>query len=103
MYLSDIFTGQVVKEKVPGGPMVVLATLVTPPTLLNANLVLRGGALYVPTYYNPAPTWSTPDPVYKVSSSTGAVTNFIVGTAPPGLGNDHIWGAFCIIFYSTTL
>jgi hypothetical protein len=102
LYLSSVFTGQVVKEVKPGGPIVLLATLVSSPNLLNANLVLRGSNLYVPTYYNPPPTFSTPDPVYKVSTSTGTVTKFIFGTAPPGLGDDHIWGANWMIFYATT-
>jgi len=101
LYLSSVFTGQVVKEVSPGGPIVLLATLDSPPNLLNANLVLRGANLYVPTYYNPPPTFSTPDAVYKVSTSSGTVTNFIYGTAAPGLGNDHIWGANWMIFYST--
>jgi hypothetical protein len=103
MYLSDVFTGQVLKEVRAGGPIVVLATVGNSTTLLNDNLVLRGPNLYVPTLYFPPPTGDTPDGIYEVSSGTGAVTNFIVGTAPPGLGNDHIWGAGWMIFYSTTL
>lgn len=102
MYLTSIFTGQVVKEEKPGGPIVVLATLISAPNLLNGNLVLRYGELYVPTYYYPPPTLSTPDAIYQVSTS-GTVTDFIVGGAPPALGNDHIWGANWLIFYSTTL
>jgi hypothetical protein len=102
LYLSSIFTGQVVKEVNPGGPIVLLAALDSPPNLLNANLVLLGNNLYVPTYYNPPPTFSTPDAVYKVSTSSGKVTNFIFGTAAPALGNDHIWGANWMIFYATT-
>ena len=103
MYLSSIFTGQVVKEVNPGGPIVLLASVVSSPQLLNANLTLRGTSLYVPTYYNPPPTISTPDPVYEVAISSGTITNFIFGTAPPALGNDHIWGGSWLIFYSTTL
>jgi len=61
---------------------------------------LRAGELYVPTYYYPPPTVSTPDAVYQVSTS-GTVTDFIVGSAPPALGNDHLWGANWLIFYST--
>lgn len=101
MYLSSVFTGQVVKELKPGGPIVLLATLVSSPNLLNANLALRDGHLYVPTYFNPAPTYSTPDAVYKVSAATGAVTNLIVGSAAPALGDDHIWGANGLAFVST--
>src|SRR5579862_981090 len=103
LYLTSVFTGQVLKELKPGGPIVLLATPVSSPSLLNGNLVLRGTNLYTPSFYNPAPTVSTPDPVYEVSISSGAVTNFIFGTAPPALGNDHIWGAYWMIFYSTTL
>ena len=102
MYLSAVFTGQVLKELKPGGPLVVVATVATYPNLLNSNLVLRGPNLYVPTFLNPPPTFDAPDAIYEVSSA-GAITNFIVGTAPPGLGSDHIWGAGWIIFYSTTL
>jgi len=80
----------------------VLATLISPPNLLNGNLVLRYGELYVPSYYFPPPTVSTPDTIYQVST-TGTVSNFISGGAPPDLGNDHIWGANWLIFYSTTL
>jgi hypothetical protein len=68
---------------------------------VNGNLVLVDGYLFVPTYYNPPPTVSTPDAVYVVST-VGTVTNFIVGGAPPNLGNDHLWGANWLMFYSTT-
>ena len=102
LYLTSVFAGQVVREVKPGGPIALLATLISPPNLLNGNLVLRGGNLYVPTYYYPPPTVSPPDAVYEVSTS-GTVTKFIVGAAPPALGNDHIWGAYCVMFYSTTL
>lgn len=102
MYLTSIFTGQVVKEEKPGGPIVALATLISAPNLLNGNLALRLGELYVPTLLFPPPTVSTPDIIYQVSIS-GAVTNFISGGAPPDLGNDHIWGANWLIFYSATL
>jgi hypothetical protein len=102
MYLSSVFTGQLVREVKPGGPIVLVATLISSPNLLDGNLVLRGGNLYATTYLNPPPTVSTPDAVYEASIS-GTVTNFIVGGAPPALGNDHIWGANWIIFYSTTL
>ena len=100
LYLSSIFTGQVIKETKKGGPLEVVATVDSPPNLLNANLVLRAGELYVPTYYYPPPTASTPDAVYQVSTS-GTVADFIVGGAPPALGNDHLWGANWLIFYST--
>jgi len=103
MYLTSIFTGQVVKELKPGGPIVLLATLAPPPNSLNGNLWLRGANLYVPSYYFSPPTVSTPDAVYEVNVSTGATTNFIVGIAAPGLGNAHLWGANCVIFYNPTL
>jgi hypothetical protein len=93
----------VVGETKPGGPIVALATLTSAPNLLNGNLLLADGYLFVPTYYYPPPTVSTPDAVYLVSTTSGTVTNFIVGAAPPNLGNDHIWGANWMIFYSTTL
>jgi len=96
MYLTSVFGGQLAKELKPGGPIVSLATL-TPQ--LGGNLVLHGGNLYTSTYKVSPPTFSTPDPVYEVSPSSGAVTKFIYGTAPPALGNDHIWGASWMIFY----
>ncbi len=102
LYLTSIFRGQVVRETKVGGPIVALATLVSSPILLNGNLVLRYGELYLTSYYNPPPTVSTPDTVFEVST-TGTVTNFISGGAPPDLGNDHLWGANWMIFYSTTL
>lgn len=102
LYLSSVFTGQVIKETKKGGPFAVLAKLISSPNLLNGDLVLRNGELFVPTYYYPPPTLSTPDAIYEVSTS-GTVTDFIVGAAAPGLGNDHIWGANWLIFYSTTL
>jgi hypothetical protein len=97
LYLTSVFTGQVVGEVKSGGPIVLLATLTSPPNELN-SLALHAGNLYVPTYLFPPPTVSTPDAVYEVSK-TGTVTNFIVGSAAPALGNDHIWGASWIIFY----
>jgi hypothetical protein len=95
MYLTSIFTGQLVKETNPGGPIVPVATL---PAQLDGNLVLEGGNLYTSTFNISPPTFSTPDPVYQVST-TGTVTKFIYGTAAPGLGSDHIWGASWMIFY----
>jgi hypothetical protein len=95
LYLTSIFKGQVVGETKPGGPIVALATLTSAPNLVNGNLLFADGYLFVPTV-------STPDAVYAVSPS-GTVTNFIVGAAPPNLGNDHLWGASWMIFYSTTL
>ena len=38
-----------------------------------------------------------------VDRRTGAITNFIVGIAAPGLGNAHLWGANCVIFYNPAL
>jgi hypothetical protein len=100
LYLTSIFTGQVVKEQKKGGPIVLLATLISSPNLLNGNLALRAGNLFVPTYYFPPPTVSTPDAVYEVSAASGAIVNFIDGGEPPTLGNDHIWGALWVMFYS---
>jgi hypothetical protein len=102
LYLTSVFTGQVVKEEKPGGPIVALATLISSPNLLNGNLALRLGELYVPSLYFPPPTLSTPDTIYEVSTS-GTVKSLISGGAPPDLGEDHIWGANWLIFYSTTL
>ena len=98
MYLTSIFTGQLAKETNPGGPIVPLATL-TPQ--LDGNLVLRGANLYTSTFNVSPLTFSTPDPVYEVSTS-GTVSKFIYGTAPPALGNDHIWGAYWMIFYCSS-
>jgi hypothetical protein len=102
MYLASVFGGQLAKEVSPGGPIVLLAALTSAPNLLNANLVLRVGHLYTSVYHYPAPTISTPDPVYQVSTS-GTVTKFIYGTAPPALGNDHIWGAGWMILFNDAL
>lgn len=102
LYLTSVFGGQLAKELAPGGPIVLLASVAPPGIQLEGNLVLRGGNLYTSTYYLAPPTFSTPDGVYEVSTG-GTVTNFIVGSAAPALGNDHIWGAYWMIFYSTTL
>jgi hypothetical protein len=100
MYLTSIFTGQVVKETKAGGPIVVLANLISVPNLVNGNMVLSGDDLIVPTYLYPAPTVSTPDAVYSVSTTTGAVADFIKGGAPPLLGNDHLWGAQWVTLFT---
>jgi len=102
LYLTSIFGGQLAKEQRPGGPIVLLATLVSYPNTLEGNLVLRGTNLYTSMFYFPPPEFSTPDAVFEVSTS-GTVSNFIYEAAPPALGNDHIWGAYWMIFYSTTL
>jgi hypothetical protein len=115
MYLTSVFGGQLAKEQKPGGPIVLVATLTPPPNELNGNLVLRETGvlgpphmppvslinLYTTAFHFPVPPtpFSTPDPVYEVSI-TGTVTRFIYGTAPPALGNDHIWGAYWMIFYT---
>ena len=115
MYLTSVFSGQVVRESSPGGPIVLLATLTAAPNELNGNLVFRGPCTKYPclvmgsasshedlytTAFGTAPvTFSTPDPAYKVSLA-GAVTDFISEAAPPVLGNDHIWGASWMIFIS---
>jgi hypothetical protein len=56
---------------------------------LDGNLVLRGANLYTSTFNVSPPTFSTPDPVYQVSTG-GTVSTFIYEIAPPALGNDHI-------------
>jgi hypothetical protein len=103
LYLNSIFTGKVLREVNPGGPIVLLATLTSAPNLLEGNLLLRGSHLYASTFAYPNPlTVSTPDPVFEISNS-GTVTNFIYGTAPPALGNDHIWGAAWMILFNDSL
>jgi hypothetical protein len=115
LYLTSIFTGQLAKEVNPGGPIELLATLTASPYELNGNLVFRlpcakypcivtGSAsshenLYTTAFSTAPVTFSTPDPAFKVSLS-GAVTDFISEAAPPALGNDHIWGAYWMIFIS---
>jgi hypothetical protein len=101
MYLTSVFGGQLAKEVNPGGPIVLMASLTPSPNELNGNLVLRGANFYTSVFHFPAPPtpFSTPDPVYEVSA-IGTVTKFIYGTAPPALGNDHIWGAYWMIFYT---
>jgi hypothetical protein len=44
--------------------------------------------------------FSTPDPVYEVSTPGGAVSKLIYATAPPEVGHDHLWGAEWMIFYT---
>lgn len=86
----------------PGGPIVLLATLTSSPNQMDGNLVLKGGEIYTTSAFPGPPTpFSAPDPVYKVSTS-GTITPFIFGTAAPGLGNDHIWGAYWMIFHSVS-
>jgi hypothetical protein len=101
LYLTSVFGGQLAREVNPGGPIVLMATLTPSPNELNGNLVLRGANFYTSIFHFPVPPtpFSTPDPIYEVSGS-GTVTKFINGTAPPGLGNDHIWGAYWMIFYT---
>ena len=116
LYLTSVFTGQVVKETAPGGPIVLLATLTSPPNQLDGNLVLHTipdslvfpissppQALYT-SAFSPAPplaTFSVPDPVYEISPTSGAEGKIIYETAPPALGNDHIWGGYWMIFTSS--
>ncbi len=118
MYLTSIFTGQVVRETSPGGPIVLVATLTASPNLLNGNLVFPPSMcplpppfpcfatvpnLYTTSYNNnllPS-AFSTPDPVYEVPSLGGTVAEFIHATAPPAVGNDHLWGADWMIFASS--
>ena len=107
-----------VKETSPGGSIVLLATLTASPNLLNGNLVLRGPCpsslpclvtspvmshLYTSTYNTnlSPPAFSTPDPVYEVSTPGGAFSELISRTAPPAVGNDHLWGADWMIFTSS--
>jgi hypothetical protein len=118
MYLTSIFTGQVVRETSPGGPIVLLATLTASPNLLNGNLVFPGSSCPLPppfpcfatvpvnlytTAYNTnlsVSAFSAPDPVYEVSIPGGAVSELIHATAPPAVGNDHLWGADWMIFFT---
>ncbi len=80
MYLTSVFGGQLAKEVKPGGPIVLLATLTSSPNQMDGNLVLKGGEIYTTSIFPGPPTpFSTPDPVYKVSTS-GTVTPFIFGT-----------------------
>jgi hypothetical protein len=108
LYMTSVFGGQLVGEMKPGGPIVLGATLTSSPVELNGNLVIRGVCSSFPclltppefftTSFNTAPpTFSTPDPVFKVSGS-GTVTKLISETSPPALGNDHIWGGYWMIF-----
>jgi DNA-binding beta-propeller fold protein YncE len=97
LYLTSIFTGEVVREVTPGGPIVKLATLTSSPNQLNGNLVWWGGNLFTTSYNIDPPTADTPDAVYEVSTS-GTVTKLITGGVPPTLGNDHLWGAYWLIF-----
>lgn len=99
MYVSNVFWGEVAHETSPGSKIVTLATgLVFPPNLLNGNLTLIGSELYVPTFYYPWPTPSTPDSIDTVSIVSGKVSPFISGGAPPLLGNAHLWGAQWVAF-----
>lgn len=99
MYVSSVFTGEVAHETSPGSAIVPLASgLVSPPNLLNGNLTLIGNELYVPTFYYPSPTPSTPDSIDTVSIVSGIVSPFISGGAPPLLGNAHLWGAQWVAF-----
>jgi hypothetical protein len=101
MYLTSVFGGQVVKEVVPGGPIVLLAKPAPAPFQLDGNLFLQHstGNLFT-TLYSTAPvTYSSPDLVSEISVTSGLMTSFIWGAAAPGLGNDHIWGAYWIISY----
>jgi hypothetical protein len=96
MYVTSVFGGQVAQEVSPGGTIVPLATLTASPSQLDGNLVLRGPDLYTTAFNTEPPTFSTPDPVYQVST-TGIVKKLIYETAPPALGNDH-WGAYWMTF-----
>lgn len=116
LYLTSVFSGQLVAELKPGGPIVLGPTLTAPPNQLDGNLVLRrpAGLSLLPTCglcgplpnlyttsFSPSPglpAFSNPDPVYEISAAGGKVTNLISGAAPPALGNDHIWGASWMIF-----
>jgi hypothetical protein len=118
MYLTSVFGGQVVKEVNPGGPIELLATLAAPPNQLDGNLVLHAfgstlctlcipcpscgvPALATSIFDTAPPTFSTPDTVDAISPTSGAVAKLIHETAPPALGNDHIWGAYWMIFTSS--
>ena len=98
LYLTSWFEGQIVKETTPGGSFQLLANVTSAPNELQGNLVLKGGSLFTTNFSATPASFSTPDPVYQISSG-GAVTKLINGTAAPGLGDDHIWSASWMIFY----
>jgi hypothetical protein len=111
LYLTSVFGGQVAKEVNPGGPIELLATVTAAPNQLEGNLVLHDSSsgcfllcipsppiLYTSAFNSAPPTFSTPDPVYAIAPVSGVVAKLIYETAPPALGNDHIWGAYWMIF-----
>jgi hypothetical protein len=101
MYLTSIFGGQVARETAPGGPIVQLAQVASAPVELDGNLVLMNNTLYTTTYSTSPATPGTPDSLVAISTTTGAVTPLISGTAAPNLGNAHLWGAYNILFVAT--
>ncbi len=101
MYLTSVFGGQVARETAPGGPIVQLAQVASAPVELDGNLVLMNNTLYTTTYSTSPATPGTPDSLVAISTTTGAVTPLISGTAAPNLGNAHLWGAYNILFVAT--
>jgi hypothetical protein len=98
---NDVFSGQIYVESVPRqGPLVQLASGMTP--YLYWLALDSSGNIYVPSFNNPGLNGGcgagfyacndfdfTPDIIYEVNPSTGAVTNFIT---------NHIWGPYQMIF-----
>jgi hypothetical protein len=103
--VDSVFTGQVWMEQAPRvGPMFELASgLIQEVNMLTVD---SSGNLYVASFNNPggryagAPPYDctfyacmdtdfTPDLIYQINPSTGAVTNFI---------SNHIWGPYQMIF-----
>jgi len=56
---------------------------------LEGNLVLRGPNLYTSTFNVSPPTFSTPDPVYEVSSS-GTVSKYLRDRAAGAGQRSHL-------------
>jgi DNA-binding beta-propeller fold protein YncE len=101
MYLTSVFGGQVARELAPGGPIVQLAQVASAPVELDGNLVLMGNTLYTTTYSTSPATPGTPDSLVAISTTTGAVTPLIAGSAAPNLGSAHLWGAYNILFVAS--
>jgi DNA-binding beta-propeller fold protein YncE len=103
--VSDLFTGTVWVEAVPRqGPMNELASGMVPDVGMLA--VDSSGALYLPSFHNPAGRYEgqypydctyyscmdydfSSDVVYKIDPANGVVTKFITS---------HIWGPYQMIF-----
>jgi hypothetical protein len=101
MYLTSVFGGQVARELAPGGPIVQLAQVASAPVELDGNLVLMGSTLYTTTYSTSPATPGTPDSLVAISTTSGAVTRLISGSAAPNLGSAHLWGAYNILLVAS--